>query len=285
MMIRFAQDSDLPALNALWQEAFEASAQEADFYFSKRHRHDNMLVATANDDLAGMLSMLPITLVTHSETLSARYVFAVATFKQFRGQGISSQLLEAAHTHMQEAGMAASILVPASPSLFDFYGKRGYETAFYLDSLTLFPQELSVAPPDTSISPCSTLDYLRLRDQAFSSSSLYVRWDQDALAFMADSTRADGGDLLYIKTPQGEAACLYEWRDGSVRVTELALAGLSWQASLAALHQHVNAPSYTLRMPEGTLPGADHLPFGMVHWFTQPALSQGDAPYLSLAKD
>ena len=204
-MIRFALDSDLPALHALWQEAFEAEVQEAEHYFAHRHRHENMLVALRENEVAGMLSMLPISLVTQEKTLPARYVFAVATFRKFRGQGISSQLMEAAHAHMQKEGMAASLLVPASKSLFDFYRKRGYETRFWLDSLSLSAHDIAQPPPDAIISPLRAKDYFRLRNQAFSVSALFARWDEEALAFMIASAREDGGGALYIKTSQGKA--------------------------------------------------------------------------------
>lgn len=285
-MIRFALEDDLPALKALWQEAFEADAREAEFYFRHRHRQENMLVALSGRQVAGMLSMLPLDLNANGLVLPARYVFAVATFKAFRGQGISTGLLKAVHAHMRKTGAAASVLVPATPGLFDFYGKRGYETLFYLDSLRLSPSDMEKAPSGARITPLSAPQYLRLRNQAFSRSALYARWNQEALSFIIDGLNEPGaGGALHIETPQGEAGCLYERRDGGVRVTELALGDMPWQSALAALHQRLNAPAYTLRMPRGSLPGADQLPFGMIHWFAGPPALSGEAPYLSLAKD
>ena len=230
--------------------------------------------------------MLPISLVTQEKTLPARYVFAVATFRKFRGQGISSLLMEAAHAHMKEMGIAASLLVPASKSLFDFYGKRGYETRFWLDHLSLSAHDISQPPPEAIISPLRAEDYFRLRNQAFSGSALFARWDEEALAFIINSLNTpESGGALHIKTTQGEAGLLYEYRDGRVRVVELALKLLSWQTALALLHQRLKATAYTLRMPKGTLPGAETAPFGMVHWLVEPPAIQGEAPYLSLAKD
>ena len=231
-----------------------------------------------------MLTMLPLDLITQSQVIKARYVFAVATFQKHRGQGISTRLLDAAHQHMLSQGVAASVLVPALPSLFDFYQRRGYEARFYLDSLKLLPRNINSAA-DAALTPLSAPDYLRLRGAAFSGSGLFARWDMEALAFMIASTREDGGGALHIRTARGEGCCLYERLDGGVRITELALVGLPWQDAVSILHQHLNAPVYTLRMPQGTLPDADVLPFGMIHWFIDSPALQGEAPYLSLAKD
>ncbi|MDD4081665.1 MAG: GNAT family N-acetyltransferase [Eubacteriales bacterium] len=283
-MIRFSRDSDLPVLHALWQEAFEADAREAEYYFGHRLKREYTLVALDGEVLTGMLSMLPISLVASKKEYPARYVFAVATFRKFRGQGVSSQLLEAAHRHMSASGEAASVLVPALPPLFGFYGKRGYETRFFIDSMEVFPRDISLPPPGAQVTPCGAEEYLRLRDKAFGNSGLYVRWDIDAIRFSISSLFGLGG-ALRIATPQGEAACLYELRDGGVRVTELALLGLGWQDAMAAINGHLSAPAYTLRMPASTLPGARTQPFGMIRWLIQPPEIKGGAPYISIAKD
>lgn len=285
-MIRFARDADLPALRALWQEAFEAEPAEAAHYFRHRHRHENLLLETIGDEVAGMLSMLPITLAGQKVNLPARYVFAVATFKKFRGLGVSTRLLTAAHEHMEQEGATAAVLVPATPSLFDYYKKRGYEALFRLDSLHLLPNYIPPPAEGLTVRPCGAMDYLRIRDAAFSSSGLFARWDEEAIRYMLDALdELEEGGALRLQGPQGEACCLYEYREGGVRLTELALLGLAWQDALSLIHQQLNAPSYTLRMPAGSLPGADTQPFGMIHWFLKPPLLSGSAPYLSLAKD
>ena len=108
-MIRFAQEADLPALLQLWQEAFgDGSGEEASYYFARRHQPQHMLVALEKGRVAGMLTMLPSRAGRPRQLISRRYILAVATLKAFRGQGISTRLLEAAHSHMRQTGAAAS---------------------------------------------------------------------------------------------------------------------------------------------------------------------------------
>ncbi len=284
-MIRFAQDGDLKALSPLWQEAFEADAQEADHYFRHRHLHENMLVALEDGEVAGMLTMLPADLVTARAVLPIRYVFAVATFKAFRRRGVSTRLLNAAHSQMKQAGIAASVLVPATPSLFGFYEKRGYAPYFYIDSLRVDAGD--IAPPDAAIriAPCEADAYLALRDAALSAHTPYVRWDEDALRYMIAGFRLEDGGALRMANEGGQAACLYERRDGGIRITELLLSGLSPESALSALHGYLHSKHYVLRTPAGTLESADTLSFGMVKWFVPPPQTQGSIPYISLAKD
>lgn len=284
-MIRFAEAGDLSALSLLWQEAFDADEQEAAYYFKHRHVNENMLVALENGRLAGMLTMLPARLITATGALPVEYVFAVATFKAFRGQGISTRLLEKAHRHMEQKGAAASVLVPATPSLFNFYEKRGYAPYFYLDSLPVDAKDIPSPESDTVITPCEADCYLALRDAALSSHTPYVRWDKDALRYIISGFRAEGGGALRLTARRGNAACLYEMRDGGIRITELVLNGLSQSAALSALHSRLRGSRYLLRAPAGTLENAALQPFGMVRWFVSPPETQGNIPYLSLAKD
>lgn len=270
---------------SLWQEAFGDSREETAFYFRFRHRDENMLVMETDGMIAGMLSMLPLTLAAPGQRFPARYVFAVATKKERRGQGISTELLSAAHAQMREEGTAASLLVPADEGLFTFYGRRGYQMAFFVDELRLAGSDIAAHAPDGEVKDCGTGDYSRLRAAAFSGSRLFASWDEEALAFVIRSAKASGGGVLRLKNGHGEAAAVCEKRDGFLRVSELALSGMSWQEAMALVHRRFKAERYELRLPQGTVPNDSPRPFGMIHWLVQPPDLKGAAPYLALAKD
>jgi predicted acetyltransferase len=154
-MIRFATGGDRERLKKLWGDIFGDTPEMVEAYFAHRHRDENMLVETQGDDIAGMLTMLPLRLATPGKSFPARYIYAVATDTRYRNLGVSTRLLEHAHTFMQGRGEAAAILVPASPSLFDFYGKRGYKTAFSLDTVRFEDKNLPPFPGDGYFKPCT----------------------------------------------------------------------------------------------------------------------------------
>jgi len=284
-MIRQPRDSDLPELISLWQEAFGDAEEEAAFYFRLRHRHGNMLVMEKEGRIAGMLSMLPVTLTAKSFCIPGRYVFAVATKKENRGQGISTALLDAAHEAMRREGTAVSLLVPADDGLYAFYRKRGYQTAFYLHEIILSAEEISPSPATGEVSLCGADEYFRIRSAAFTSSKLFAQWDRDALEFVRRSAEASGGALLRLRAGNAEAAAVCEVREGIVRVSELALDGFIWRDAMALIHRHFKAERYILRLPEGML-GRDSLrPFGMIRWLREPPQMEGSPPWLALAKD
>jgi predicted N-acetyltransferase YhbS len=283
-MIRLALDSDLAKLKALWEEAFGDTPEDTKDYFARRHQNDCMLVDVQGTEIAGMLSLLPVTLVSQGREFPARYIYGVATRQTFRGQGISTRLMEYTHDFMREMGEKAAILVPASQSLFDFYGKRGYKTVFALDTAQITAKEISSSPMDGRAAACDTAAYTRIRDKAFSSSSLYARWDERAVDYAATSLSSPGG-ILHLQIPGGEGCALWESQEDGILVRELALVNMDVHAALFLLHTVLKAPLYRLRLAAGSIPGAAHIPFGMIHWLMEEPGLSGGPPYLSLALD
>ena len=117
-MYRLATKEDLPGIRALWQEAFheEPTLPGCDCF-----------VAEQDGQIAGMLFAMPQKLKI-GKLHKAAYFYAIATLQAYRGRGICRGLMEYAEAHVDAD---CCMLVPASESLFDFYGKFGYKTAFY----------------------------------------------------------------------------------------------------------------------------------------------------------
>ena len=284
-MIRFAQNGDHPQLKALWVEAFGDPLSEIDVYFAQRHQNAYMLVDVRENTVAGMLSMLPLALDTGSgQALRARYIYAVATAVPFRRQGISSALLRAAQAHIKASGEAAAVLVPASTALFDYYARREYETAFYVNLLTLSAKELPPFLAGGKCTACTAAEYKRARDMAFQNSSLYARWSESDIAY-AIRTFAQSGGVAALSWEGGRSYAAWEQTDNGVLVRELALLQGDVHTALSVLHQQLNAPQYTVRLAEGTLPSTTPQPFGMIRWMIPKPNRNGQPPYLSLAMD
>lgn len=284
-MIRHPVDADLPQLTALWQEAFGDSPEEAGFYLERRHRHENMLVDESAGQIHGMMSMLPLELLTPQKTLKARYVFAVATKKEYRGQGVSTRLIEEAHRSMQAAGIDASLLVPANPSLFEYYGKRGYQTAFSIDEAMIQAQDIKEPEDSSRIEPCSVEEYLQARDAFYRGSRLYARWDAEALRFANQYESAGLHVMLRMRIGARQAVAACVDRGTHHRVSELACDTSIWPEAMALIHRRLQAGRYLLRMQAGSLPSGSTRPFGMVHWFSKPAARGGAPAHLAFAKD
>ncbi len=284
-MIRFARDEDQTQLKALWQEAFGDSSAAINFYFSNRHKNENMLVAEVDGQIAAMLTMLPMQLAFGTDMRRCRYVYAVATAKIYRGQGISSGLLSYCHDFMQKNGETASILVPASDHLFEFYGKRGYKTEFFVENFTLNSIDLPPCPQDAVCMPCSSADFFRLRNSAFSNHSIFVQWDENALGYIIKSNAAFGDGVYYFRTAFGEGCAVCGWRERKIFIREIAALDIDMPTAVSILHQTLGAEEYVLRLPAGSIKGSVSQPFGMIHYLGDIPELHGKSPYLSLVLD
>lgn len=284
-MIIKASPNDLPQLISLWQEAFGDSLEDTKVWFSTRHRDENMLVYKDQDQVVGMMSMLPIELVSQGQPYPARYVFAVATRKSHRGRGISTKLLEYSHDLMRREGSLAAVLVPAEADLFRFYEKRGYQPHFSIDEAMVEGGSLQAIHEGDSAFPCTAAEYAQIRNQAFSDSSLYLHWDVDALDFIKQSGLSNGDLMLKMSIGNRKAIAVCMVRDEYVRVTELVCEQDDVLRALALIHKHYQAQHYQVRTRHYGLGFGSSRPFGMIHWLGEPLEASGSPPYLSFAKD
>lgn len=284
-MIRHPSDTHLPALKALWQEAFHDSDEDTAHYFTRRHKHENMLVFLDGEAVAGMLSLLPMELVMGETRQKARYIFAVATKTEYRGRGISTQLLNAAHDLIAREGGAAAVLMPAEQSLYDFYQKRGYKTAFYLDERLCAAKDIPAISSGDSIKVCSEDAYLLLRDKLLKEGRMYVRWDSKALNYIRESYQIGGGQMYQLTVSGQPALAVCAPGEDVAQVTELLCRKEDLYPCLALLHSEMKAGNYLVRTPAGLQSEDSIRPFGMVHWLREPIKPHGAPPYLSFAKD
>ena len=286
-MIRFGEDRDHSQVKTLWRDVFGDSAESIDFYFSNRHENQNMLVADVDGVIAGMLTMLPLMLGFGREIRPGRYIYAVATAPTYRKQGISTQLLVYCHTYMAKNNETAAVLTPASESLFSFYGKRGYETVFYNNRITLPSSGLPVCPQDAVCTLCTVEDFYRIRGAFFSDSRLFVRWGKEQLAYIAKSAQAFGDGVYYFRTLKGEGYAFCGWRGPRIYIREIALIHMELSAAISILHQTLGALEYEIFLPEGSIEGNTPSPFGMIHYLEDAPASgdSGKPPYLALVLD
>lgn len=285
-MIIFAEDRYLPQIKEVWQSGFHDSAGAVDFYFTHRHRNENMLLYLAEGRVAAILSILPFHLRADNMRMPAGYIYGVATAPRFRGRGFSTALLCRAHDLMTSRGDAAAVLVPASDSLFDFYGKRGYHTEFRVDTLRIAADELP-PPPEGAVCLSSDADELfRIRQKAFGTSRLFAEWDREALGYVVEASRSAGEQVYRFQMGSGEGCAVYERAGDRVEVKELALAGIEAKTALSILHKVLGETVYHLLLPAGTGgKTAVTRDFGMIRWLRETPETAGEPPYLSLVLD
>ena len=84
MELRTAQSRDIPALHALWHEAFGDDRAAIDAFFQTCYKPENTLIAAENGMPVSVLYWIEADYRSGGETFSARYIFAAATAKNAR---------------------------------------------------------------------------------------------------------------------------------------------------------------------------------------------------------
>ncbi len=122
MIIDAATREDIPALRRLWKEAFGDTDAFLDLFFSTGFSPARCRTVKEGDSLLGALYWFDC--LWEGKRLA--YLYAVATAKAFRGQGVCARLMADTHRHLQSLGFSGAVLVPGSNSLFKMYEHLGY---------------------------------------------------------------------------------------------------------------------------------------------------------------
>lgn len=261
MHIRFAQPADTEQIIGLWQQCFGDSPDFISFYLQHHpFSEKTLLLALEGDVVLSMLSLLPACFLWKDQQLPVRYVYAVGTDIRFRGQGLSTTLLDSAAQICRESNEAGLFLIPASQSLFSFYGARGFYNAFGLQTETLLPADFADAPPadDISLKPLAPEAIFPLRGRILGRYQPFIQWDTKALGYAVLAAGAAGGDALGFyqsDTPVGYA--FYEPYEGNCVIKEWGVPKHLEKAALCTLHACLQRPRYVLRRPGQT-------PYGML---------------------
>ncbi len=270
-------------LKQLWQTVFGDAEAYIRLFFEHRFAPQNTMVALFEGAPVAMLYLLPITIRENDVDYDARYIYAVGTHPNFRAQGLSGRLLAATHARLTAEGVALSLLVPAEPSLFDYYGARGYKTEFYRQTVN-FAAQRSQKDERAALTPVDLSGLLALRDQAFGQSGLYARWDADALSYQQKEAALLGGETLFFSAPEPGYALCYP-AQGTVLVKEWTGSAL-YPGVLNAIAARYGRDKITLRLPADFDAGGEAQPFAMTKWYlSERNAPRGRAPYLSLVLD
>ncbi len=123
MTIDAPSRDQLPALRALWREAFGDSEEFLNVFEETAFSADRCRCITANGTVAAALYWFDCEY--RQERMA--YLYAIATAKAHRGKGLCSALMENTHLHLKALGYIGTVLVPSSKELFSFYQRLGYQ--------------------------------------------------------------------------------------------------------------------------------------------------------------
>ena len=135
MTIKFPTEKDIGAMRSLWREAFGDGDEYIDVFFSTAYKSDRCLVGLIDEALAGALYWFDC------EYGGGRvaYLYAVATFKEYRGRGVCRALMSECRRLLESLGYVGALLVPGEAGLFDMYSRLGYSVCSEVAEFVAYP--------------------------------------------------------------------------------------------------------------------------------------------------
>lgn len=173
----------LPELMALWRQAFGDTDAYLDLFEKYAFSERRCRVVTDGGKLLGALYWFDCSYVGGR----VAYLYAVATDKAHRGQGICRALMEDTHRHLESLGYVGAILVPGYPELFRFYEKLGYGVSTYVTEFEAYPMGRV-----TKLRKITPIEYARLRRELLPAGG--VLQEEENIRFLGALSELYAGD-------------------------------------------------------------------------------------------
>ena len=122
MKIDYPAEGQIPALRNLWTEAFGDDDDFLDIFWDTAFSPDRCRCITVDSQVAAALYWFDC----RFDGKPIAYIYAVATAKAFRGQGLCRKLMDNTRDLLAGLGYSGSILVPDG-HLFGMYESMGYQ--------------------------------------------------------------------------------------------------------------------------------------------------------------
>jgi len=146
--------AQISSLKSLWQEAFGDTDTFLDIFFKTAFHPDRCRCIFHNETAIAALYWFDCTY----ENKPLAYIYAVATAKSHRGQGLCRRLMDDTHQTLSELGYEGALLVPGNKELFEMYEKMGYTTCS-----TIREFQCKASPEESQLCPLSAFEYAKLR--------------------------------------------------------------------------------------------------------------------------
>ena len=192
MIIDHPKESHVPALKALWREAFGDGEKVIDTFYAVAYSPERCFAVIDGD--------VPVAAAYFFRCASwgrpVAYIYAVAVARSRRRQGVCRLLMEEADRRLAAEGYAGALLVPADGGLFAMYERLGYSAPVYL-SETFVTEEALVSLLGERI---SSEEYARLRREHLPDGGTVQ--EGESLAYLSASAE-------FYRTPSG-VACVFK---------------------------------------------------------------------------
>ncbi len=192
--------SQICELRKLWKDTFGDSDAFLDLFEETAFSPKRCRCVVINDKVVAALYWFDC----EFQENTIAYIYAVATEKEFRGQGICHALMKDTHKHLKENGYVGAILSPANDHLFDFYEKMGYKTCAHTSELVFKEDSLyAFDKKDISLRKITKEEFAKLRRDFLPKDA--VLQEKENLAFLEKQADFFTGNKFLLTAQKKES--------------------------------------------------------------------------------
>ncbi len=188
---------DVDNLLNIWKVCFTNDALFLNMFFKQCFPLGRTYVMKDNGLIVTSLTMLPIVYAGNNvtkERIQGAYLYGMCTLPSYRGRNLSSQLLEYAEEECKERGIEFIIGRPASPSLFAFYRKLGYNLPIYRNSIEY---HLPIFSNGVSYTQIEEESFQRLREKYLE--SYFIEWKNPMISYILEFIKFNKGSAIVLE--------------------------------------------------------------------------------------
>jgi len=189
--------TQISAFKSLWKEAFGDSDAFLDTFFRTAF-HPNRCRCIFDGERA-VAALYWFDCIYKDKTIA--YIYAVATAKSHRGQGLCRKLMDDTHKHLTSLNYEGALLVPGSTELFEMYEKMNYKTCS-----TIREFHCKAKPEELQLCEISAFEYAKLRKLLLPTASVFQ--EKENLDFLQTQAQFYMG-LGFLLAAYGEKDTLH----------------------------------------------------------------------------
>ena len=131
-MARFSYDGERHIIKDLWSVCFDDTPAFVDWNFDKNYSSENTVVAEVDNKVVSAMQMLPFAMRIKNLPFSARGIWGVSTYPEYRNKGKVRELFEYAMPKLYSDGCEICVLVAAVSGMYEKFGfSKNFDINFH----------------------------------------------------------------------------------------------------------------------------------------------------------
>lgn len=191
MQYRKAKKEDFPGIVCLWQIVFGDDEPFILRCLNIFSGFGNTYVASEKDTIIAQLLSVPC----KNNLSKGVYLYALATHPKWQQQGVMKALMQYAEKECKNEGALFSALIPATPALFAFYKKQGYNTQTLLNHFSCTAGQGGAGLDNVATGILSAEEFLTYRRKFAPPSRL--NFNHERYSMVLEDFYDQGGTVIY----------------------------------------------------------------------------------------